>query len=268
LDLQSCSAVEIKEIVRKDKSLVVLAVYCASSRYQARSEISRVGDFSRLSLEGFELEERVDSEEFIHRKYRRAPLMKKVKNIFLEECQILLSDFLKKAQYSSLIEELESSQFHCDHVPGLHSVSVLQNPGKSLKEIISFFQSGNFLKFLGEATSLKIQAIVPTVEILRLSAGDFISCESGSKLCRSQSGLDVYFFLCLSNLSFSSKSGGSLVYLDVEDNEPLVDLVPSSNTLGLVYRADDKCLRYLKYLKKTCLLNQHLYVISASFQGE
>jgi len=188
-------------------------------------------------------------DEWVGRTYRKPNMIKQINKTFMDESSIELRGFLRKNKYDALCHALYVSK-ELKHVGPFHKRNYSRiDPQDEKKEenIVSEFRgfllSKEFSEFVSKLTGVK--TIGGSFEYRKFDKGCYTLAHDADHFMKTE-GLDVVMCLLPSRTKWTLAHGGSVHYIDGEDE--LLTIPACENTLSLVYRAEGGTSKFVKYI--------------------
>jgi prolyl 3-hydroxylase /prolyl 3,4-dihydroxylase len=188
--------------------------------------------------------------EWINTLYLKADIADQISDQFIEESSIDLGNFLCDEKYAQVLAALNQQQWSQVGPYNKRNFMVPCSPlHPILDSLLSLFRSKAFVDFLVTLCG-DIEVTAAGGELRRFDPGCYtLAFDSDpEKACV---GLDVT--LSLGAVEWNDgelECGGDLVYLDEREDEELLSVPPSSNSVSLVYRSEPGTMRFIKYVDR------------------
>jgi len=246
LETTANSFYQISEVCSKDKELVLISGFMRST------SIVKSKSFSEPKPQTYGLTRdnagfKVD--EWINPEYLTAQSFKQLRAFYEKNGSLGLNNFLLESKYKELEDALAGADVPWKRIgpPNRRHYDTLGRFGSNEgpNEIVKFklfLKSKIFINsFLERITGVKVCSYYKG-ETRRFNHGDYTLTTDGPDIAND--ALDLHFSFPGAG-TWADEDGGSTTYLDGKDE--LVTIVPSKNTLNLVFR-EQQCSRYVKYL--------------------
>eukprot|EP01083_Nonionella_stella_P241903 844271_1 len=196
--------------------------------------------------------------EWINPKYLGEGIAEQIREQFLSEGSLELGNFLTRKNYRSLVKALnECSEWSLVGPPNRNRFESLETTDGIIAQINRLLQSKEFAGLLAKWTNLEL--CEQSASIRRFKTGSY-TLASDLDQKENTGGLDV-FLCCPSNDNeWTEKQGGSVHYMD--SDEELLTLLPSFNTLSLVYRDDGQIMQFVRYVNCTARATRHDFKVA------
>lgn len=190
--------------------------------------------------------------EWVDRQYRRKSVAAKVRKQFLDESSIELHQFLRRESFDSLLAAVAELRDNADlwrmtGPPNKRHYEVLdpEAAGGAVLGLHRYMRSAAFATVLGDLTGLEVREV--HCEVRRFRPGCYtLGYDTDPET--QQTGVDAVVCVIPPRPSWSREYGGTVHYAEEGDKEELIEVVPQSNTLSLVYRGEPGTMRFVKYV--------------------
>ncbi|KJE97777.1 2-oxoglutarate and iron-dependent oxygenase [Capsaspora owczarzaki ATCC 30864] len=219
--------------------------------------------------------------EWLNPVYLKAQSRVRVHEQFVRESSINLQQFLRAEVLGPLMAQLwqlsnqrnraHGSVWQAVGPPHKRSYDTLADsdaimPTSPLGRYLRFLRSHAFRGLLAELTGLdRLESFNARELLRRVQSGCYTLIDDGDT-AEVAPALDVFLFLpgletmhSNAEVVWDTAYGGWISYLARDQDEELITVMPTANSLSLVYRTED-ALRFVKYVNSTC---PHSYLCSA-----
>ncbi len=180
--------------------------------------------------------------------YTTKDTIKEMKDYFENEGFIQLNDILNKNYAKKVKEIILKQNFICEYKPMFHKRKILNTKNlfdlETIK-LIEYFKSKEFLEYIEEITDFDLS--LNKLELCVYEHKDFIILND--KTTREDT-IEVIYDI---SDKYKENFGGKLTY--VSEEEELVYLEPTFNTLTILYKAEE-LKKYLKYINNNAKTNK------------